>query len=66
MILVTGASGLTGSFVVAELVRRLYAQTWQFREDRLARTLGSLPRRSLAVTLRDTVTPSPAPRSVPA
>lgn len=46
-----------------ELPRKyLYAQRWRFSEARLAAQLGTLPRRSLAVTLRDTVMASSATR----
>jgi nucleoside-diphosphate-sugar epimerase len=39
-----------------ELPRKhLYAQTWRFSEARLAQHLGAIPRRSLEVTVRDTV-----------
>lgn len=39
-----------------ELPRKeLYAQTWQFSEARLAHHLGTIPRRSFDVTVRDTV-----------
>lgn len=35
--------------------KQLYAQRWEFSEDRLRRHLGDIPRRPLEVTLRDTV-----------
>jgi nucleoside-diphosphate-sugar epimerase len=35
--------------------KRLYAQTWRFSEARLARHLGTIPRRPFDVTVRDTV-----------
>lgn len=35
--------------------KQLYAQRWQFSEQRLASRLGEVPRRPLDVTLRDTV-----------
>jgi nucleoside-diphosphate-sugar epimerase len=35
--------------------KQLYAQTWQFSEARLARHLGTIPRRSFDETVRDTV-----------
>jgi nucleoside-diphosphate-sugar epimerase len=35
--------------------KQLYAQRWQFSEQRLASRLGEIPRRPLDVTLRDTV-----------
>jgi len=39
-----------------ELPRKeLHAQTWRFSEARLARHLGTIPRRSFDVTVRDTV-----------
>lgn len=34
--------------------KHLYAQTWQFSETRLARHLGTIPRRPFADTVRDT------------
>lgn len=40
--------------------KHLYAQRWRFSEARLAAQLGDLPRRSLSVTLRDTVLASAA------
>jgi nucleoside-diphosphate-sugar epimerase len=41
--------------------KQLYAQRWQFSEERLARVLGAIPRRTLDVTLRETVLGSGAP-----
>jgi nucleoside-diphosphate-sugar epimerase len=41
--------------------KQLYAQRWQFSDDRLRRHLGDIPRRPLEVTLRDTVGASPTP-----
>lgn len=35
--------------------KQLYAQTWQFSEERLARHLGAIPRLPFEVTVRDTV-----------
>lgn len=40
--------------------KHLYAQRWRFSEARLATQLGEIPRRSLTVTLRDTVMASAA------
>jgi nucleoside-diphosphate-sugar epimerase len=35
--------------------KHIYAQTWQFSEARLARHLGTIPRRSFALTVRETI-----------
>lgn len=35
--------------------KQLYAQRWRFSEERLERVLGTIPRRTLDVTLRETV-----------
>lgn len=37
--------------------KHLYAQKWRFSQERLARQLGSIPRRSFEETVRDTVDP---------
>jgi hypothetical protein len=37
--------------------KHIYAQTWQFSEARLARHLGTIPRRSFALTVRETILP---------
>jgi nucleoside-diphosphate-sugar epimerase len=41
--------------------KQLYAQRWEFSEDRLRRRLGDIPRRPLEVTLRDTVGAAASP-----
>ena len=41
--------------------KHLYARTWRFSEERLARRLGTIPRRSFDETVRDTVACAVAP-----